>query len=111
MAFIFFRDFFRYDGTTGVFTAQVAGLYYFTVFVRSEPNGNGDPFSILKNGSIQCTSFTEGNSSGAVEIVATCAATMELVPGDEVHVSCADTNAISGNDYNGFTGFLTKPYL
>ena len=81
------------------------------VFVRSESNAEEADFSILKNGNIQCTSHTEGAETDAVEIVATCAATMELVPGDEVYVSCVDTNGLLGNDDCGFTGFLTKPYL
>ena len=81
------------------------------VFVRSEGDGNEDDFSILRNGNIQCTSHTEGSSTEDVEIIATCAATVELIPGDEVYVSCVDTNAILGNDDCGFTGFLTKPYL
>ena len=106
-----FKTVFRYDPATGVFTAQFAGMYYFTVFVRSQGDANEDDFSIVKNGNIQCTSHTEGAETDAVEIVATCAATMELVPGDEVYVSCVDIDAIFGNDESGFTGFLSKPYL
>ena len=81
------------------------------VFVRSEPDGSEADFSILKNGNIQCTSRTEGSSTETIEISATCAATMELAPGDEVYVSCVDTNGILGDSRSGFTGFLTKPYL
>ena len=109
---IHFKTSIRYDGTSGKFTAEVAGLYHFMVFVRSQGgNSNEDDFSILKNGNIQCTSRTEGAETDGVEIVATCAATMDLVPGDEVYVSCVDTNAIGGDSRSGFTGFLTKPYL
>ena len=94
-----------------MFIAQDAGIYHFTLFIRSDPDATSDPFNILKNGDIQCTSYTEGEDAEAVEIYATCAATMELVPGDEVYVSCIDTNAIDGDENSGFTGFLTKPYM
>ena len=81
------------------------------VFVRSLGNENESDFNIMKNGIIQCNSHTEGSETGSVEIVATCAATMNLVPGDEVYVSCVSTNALESSSRSGFTGFLTKPYL
>ena len=82
------------------------------VFVRSEgQNAGGSDYSILKNGGVQCTCNPESAETDDVEIVATCAATMELAPGDEVYVSCGNLSDIEGNSRSGFTGFLTKPYL
>ena len=101
--------FFRYDPATGVFTAQFAGVYYFTVFVSSEQSANEDNFNIFKNDEFQCVSRAEGSETDLISIVPTCSATMELIPGDIVFVSCADTDAIVSDARSGFTGFLTKP--
>ena len=41
-----------------------------------------------------------------------CSATMELIPGDKVYVSCGNVEVVSGaSRLSGLSGFLIQPYL
>ncbi len=98
----------RYSRETGIFTANIAGLYYFEQYWVAIWGSEGY-LSIQKNQIKQCWSFgTEGSMNEFHS--ASCSAVMELVPGDQVYVTSSEGNMIGFIGSTGFTGFLIKAY-
>ncbi len=96
-----------YSPNTGIFTAQIAGLYYFEQYWYM---GSGEQSLYLwKNGVQQCKSagyVDESNDHNSPS----CSAAMELIPGDEVYVTSGYGHDVGSAEWNGFTGFLIQPY-
>ncbi len=103
---------YRYNPSNGVFTADIAGLYFFSVYFEIDDDAN-TALKISKNGSPQCYARGEGDPNGTLEESASCSAVVELRPRDEVSVIVESTdvpNPFETANKNGFTGFLVQAY-
>ena len=101
---------YRFDPSTGTFTADTAGLYFFLVDLQSDTSGNFDNLNIQRNDEIICHLLARGTEN--VEIPTTCGTVVELMPGDEIFVECvSEALYITPGDLNNFAGFLINPYL
>ena len=96
---------FSYNSSTGVFTADSAGLYFFSSYLASDSSGDYENFHLHKNDEEQCRLLVEGVKDDDVYITTTCSVTVEMSPGDQVYVACDTTNGLNVGDINGFTGF------
>ena len=74
---------------------------------------NTTEFNLEKNNTIQCRPYVELDTvSTAVNLQESCAATVDMLPGDQVYVRCGNIHVItSAVQYNEFTGFLINPTL
>ncbi len=98
----------RYLPTTGIFTANTAGLYFFEQYWLMGSNYDQYLY-IWKNGVEQCRSL--GNAYGSSDHNSpSCSAVMELSPRDEVYATSSHGYPVSCTDCAGFTGFLIKAY-
>ncbi len=98
-----------YSPETGLFTAEIAGLYYFEQYWVKNYNLAGS-MTMWKNGVEQCRSV--GTHYSALAYIApSCSATMQLSPGDEVWVTSSDGDRVHSGETTGFTGFLIKAYV
>ncbi|CAI5671850.1 unnamed protein product [Oreochromis niloticus] len=93
-----------YSPVTGVFTAPVAGVYYFTIFYHG-----GRSYShylrIFKNTEMTVlTSDHKTESDGADN--GGNAVFLQLQQGDQVYVSMAANTYVWGADHTTFSGFL-----
>uniref|UniRef100_A0A671XGS2 Complement C1q-like protein 2 n=1 Tax=Sparus aurata TaxID=8175 RepID=A0A671XGS2_SPAAU len=97
-----------YDQSTGVFTAPVNGLYYFT-FSTYGYNTHIAGAILMKNGVRQISTFdyTSDDSSD----IGSNSAVLQLAAGDKVHMELWDNGRVYDN-WNGhttFSGFLVFP--
>uniref|UniRef100_A0A671XN66 Complement C1q-like protein 2 n=1 Tax=Sparus aurata TaxID=8175 RepID=A0A671XN66_SPAAU len=97
-----------YDQDTGVFTAPVNGLYYFT-FSTYGYNTHIAGAILMKNGVRQISTFdyTSDDSSD----IGSNSAVLQLAAGDKVHMELWDNGRVYDN-WNGhttFSGFLVFP--
>ncbi len=115
----------RYSPSTGKFTADRAGLYFFEQYwVTAEGNNHYyHSLYIYKNGNtLLCESY--GNPAGASNNyrdmnAPSCSAVVELQVGDEVYVisdKSSDVYSDEGHDVGsyestGFNGFLIRSYV
>ena len=91
----------RYSPSTGIFTADTSGLYYFEQYWLNDVR-YGQYLYMWKNGVEQCRSFGGAGTWNA----ASCSAVMQLSVGDEVYVISDDGEPVFCPDCAGFTGFL-----
>ncbi len=98
----------RYSPSTGIFTADTAGFYYFEQYWITA-YGNAQYLYIWKNGVIQCSSLGI-YSSYSSHPSPSCSAVMELSRGDEVYVTSNNGLHVYSADCTGFTGFLIQAY-
>ncbi len=96
-----------YSADTGIFTAEIAGLYYFQQYWIMS-SGQEQYLRIMKNGVEQCTSVGDADASGDYNSPS-CSAAMELIPGDQVYVTSWGLN-VGCYTCTGFTGFLIQAY-
>ncbi|XP_041649909.1 caprin-2-like [Cheilinus undulatus] len=96
-----------YNSATGIFTAPVAGVYYFTFFYHA----NGSHIAVLvlyKNseriiGAFEQRSDTDKDDNGGNAVF------LQLQQGDQVYVLLAKDTHVYGNDfYTTFSGFLVS---
>ena len=91
-----------FDGSTGVFTAKIPGVYYFSASLQKDSVSHLQ-FRIYKNDSSLCRGYdTNGNDSYNM---VTCSATIKLDKNDRVSVFLYTGKLTSGH-YSTFTGFL-----
>uniref|UniRef100_A0A3Q3S712 C1q domain-containing protein n=1 Tax=Mastacembelus armatus TaxID=205130 RepID=A0A3Q3S712_9TELE len=96
-----------YNPATGIFTAMVRGVYYFTFTMYN--NNSGQPNSVvslmLNSQRVVSTWDTEGED---IHDSATNAALLRLEAGDNVFVKLYANRVLydDGNYYNTFSGFL-----
>ncbi|KAM3590300.1 uncharacterized protein V6R79_007172 [Siganus canaliculatus] len=96
-----------YNPATGIFTAPVAGIYYFTFFYNA---GGSDIVSLelMKNNEI-IVSIHEYKSSADSDDSGGNAAFMQLQQGDQVFVRLNANSHVWGNGYfSTFSGFLVS---
>ena len=99
---------FRYDSTTGYFTAPVSGIYQFSLYLHTS-SLKWSHLEIRKGSDILCAAIADGTNAGGDSPSGTCFTNVHLDIGDQVHVY-----KISGEDtalrvsllLNGFTGHL-----
>ncbi len=75
----------RYSPDTGIFTAHIAGLYYFQQYWVIDPS-YVQALYIYNNNVVQCRSYGDSYGSGDFNSQS-CSAVIELQPGDEVYVT------------------------
>ncbi len=96
----------RYSPSTGIFTADTAGLYYFEQYWVNHASYSQILY-MYKNGVVQCRSYGDSNDNNYSP---SCSAVMELSPGDEVYIISWNGYLVFCPECAGFTGFLVKAY-
>ncbi|XP_028831358.1 complement C1q-like protein 2 [Denticeps clupeoides] len=89
-----------YNPKTGIFTAPVGGVYFFTFYAHSQ-NGVKMAVSLMKNGAVQCSVYDHGpvhNANAQNSVVLT------LDKGDQVYTRLWSQSWVY-DDYNGYTSF------
>ncbi|XP_062401248.1 complement C1q-like protein 2 isoform X3 [Sardina pilchardus] len=95
-----------YNRATGIFTAQVRGMYYFRYSMFANLGKPNSVVSLRKNGerlnSVWDTSTTDGNDNGSNAVV------IDLEVGDSVYVELQAGRKVYDDamHYNTFSGFL-----
>ena len=74
---------------------------------------NATNFNIEKNNLVQCRTYVELDTvSTAVNLQESCAATVDMLPDDQIYIRCNNIHVITSVvQYNEFTGFLINPTL
>ncbi|XP_061566438.1 complement C1q-like protein 4 [Cololabis saira] len=94
-----------YNQSTGIFTAPVAGIYYFTFFYHAG-GGHRVSLKLMKNGCTVVTAYDhqtahDGADNGANAVF------LQLQQGDKVYISLGANTQVWGNDeITTFSGFL-----
>ena len=98
-----------YNPANGTFTAPVPGVYVFFLNIMSPDRSNHSPLTlaITKNGStvldlVYAEGFTDADDQGSSQV------TVHLATGDQVLVRQNSGNAVRGNFWTVFTGFLLQ---
>ncbi len=99
-----------YSPDTGIFIANIPGLYYFEQYWVMDYRYPGISLYIWKNNEIQCYSYGNNYADGDNNSPS-CSATIELLVHDEVYVTSSGVSVYSSPQYTGFTGFLIKAYV
>ncbi|KAK7910392.1 hypothetical protein WMY93_015076 [Mugilogobius chulae] len=97
-----------YDSNTGIFTAPVAGSYFFT-FNTYGYNSHTTGAILMKNSQIQVSTYESVSSDGADS--SSNSVLLTLVPGDTLHLELWDNGRVfdNANGHTTFTGFLVFP--
>ncbi|XP_054471556.1 complement C1q-like protein 2 [Anoplopoma fimbria] len=100
----------HYDPTTGKFTCQVSGMYYFTYHVLMR-GGDGTSMwaDLCKNGQVRASAIAQDADQNYD--YATNSVVLHLDSGDEIYVKLDGGKAHGGNNnkYSTFSGFLLYP--
>ena len=101
----------NFNATTGVFTAPVAGKYYFYISAMQDRNDNGDyQLSIYRNGSMYYNSNDMASNSGVTYMQTTVCGVVEMSANDTVdfrmYNSTATSSYIYTNHYTHCGGYL-----
>ncbi|XP_069015015.1 complement C1q tumor necrosis factor-related protein 3-like [Embiotoca jacksoni] len=97
-----------YNSNTGVFTAPVSGLYYFT-FATYGYNTHTVGAILTKNDVLQISTYDSPTADGSDS--SSNAAVLQLAAGDEVHVQLWENGRVFDNlnGHTTFSGFLLFP--
>ncbi|CAN9509742.1 unnamed protein product [Ophioblennius macclurei] len=97
-----------YDLNTGIFTAPVGGLYFFT-FSTYGYNTHATGAILLKNNVRQVSTYDSPSADGADS--SSNAAVLRLAAGDEVHMELWNDGRVYDNlnGHTTFSGFLLFP--
>ncbi|XP_041650399.1 complement C1q-like protein 4 [Cheilinus undulatus] len=96
-----------YNSATGIFTAPVAGVYYFTFFCNAN-RGQKLLLELHKNSEkiisvIELNSDTDSDDNGGNAVF------LQLQQGDQVYVRMMENTHVYGGDYHTtFSGFLVS---
>ncbi|XP_028993681.1 complement C1q-like protein 2 [Betta splendens] len=100
----------HYDSTTGKFTCQVSGMYYFTYHVLMR-GGDGTSMwaDLCKNGQVRASAIAQDADQNYD--YASNSVVLHLDSGDEIYVKLDGGKAHGGNNnkYSTFSGFLLYP--
>uniref|UniRef100_A0A8C5B4T5 C1q domain-containing protein n=1 Tax=Gadus morhua TaxID=8049 RepID=A0A8C5B4T5_GADMO len=100
-----------YNPATGIFTARVSGMYYFSYTMYNNNRGStpNSEMSLMKNG--QLMAYTSDIVGNDFQNSATNAAVLRLEAGDNVYTELYANRRIydDGANYNTFSGFLLFP--
>uniref|UniRef100_A0A3Q3GFH4 Complement component 1, q subcomponent-like 2 n=1 Tax=Labrus bergylta TaxID=56723 RepID=A0A3Q3GFH4_9LABR len=100
----------HYDPTTGKFTCQVSGIYYFTYHVLMR-GGDGTSMwaDLCKNGQVRASAIAQDADQNYD--YASNSVVLHLDSGDEIYVKLDGGKAHGGNNnkYSTFSGFLLYP--
>ncbi len=96
----------RYDASSGIFTCDTPGMYFFEQYWVSTLN-LGQRLFLKKNGETVCTSAGVNNGYYS----ASCAALLELIPGDKVWIVSSLQRNVYKPEASGFIGFMVKSYV
>ncbi|CAL8240834.1 unnamed protein product [Merluccius merluccius] len=100
----------HYDLTTGKFTCQVSGIYYFTYHVLMR-GGDGTSMwaDLCKNGQVRASAIAQDADQNYD--YASNSVVLHLDSGDEIYVKLDGGKAHGGNNnkYSTFSGFLLYP--
>uniref|UniRef100_A0A8C4ZSG9 Complement C1q like 2 n=1 Tax=Gadus morhua TaxID=8049 RepID=A0A8C4ZSG9_GADMO len=100
----------HYDPTTGKFTCQVSGIYYFTYHVLMR-GGDGTSMwaDLCKNGQVRASAIAQDADQNYD--YASNSVVLNLDSGDEIYVKLDGGKAHGGNNnkYSTFSGFLLYP--
>ncbi|XP_029362797.1 complement C1q-like protein 2 isoform X1 [Echeneis naucrates] len=100
----------HYDPTTGKFTCQVSGIYYFTYHVLMR-GGDGTSMwaDLCKNGQVRASAIAQDADQNYD--YASNSVVLQLESGDEIYVKLDGGKAHGGNNnkYSTFSGFLLYP--
>ena len=105
--------YFRYDVSSGRFTANRRGLYHFTLDATVEQNKRG-VFNIRRNDTPACWTFGEALANDVARHTG-CSTTLELESGDYVDAYLHDaggfTQPLNVNlAMTSFTGFMIQSH-
>uniref|UniRef100_A0AAV2JW95 C1q domain-containing protein n=3 Tax=Gobiidae TaxID=8220 RepID=A0AAV2JW95_KNICA len=100
----------HYDATTGKFTCQVSGIYYFTYHVLMR-GGDGTSMwaDLCKNGQVRASAIAQDADQNYD--YASNSVVLHLDSGDEIYIKLDGGKAHGGNNnkYSTFSGFLLYP--
>ncbi|KTF92470.1 hypothetical protein cypCar_00032646, partial [Cyprinus carpio] len=100
----------HYDPTTGKFTCQVSGIYYFTYHVLMR-GGDGTSMwaDLCKNGQVRASAIAQDADQNYD--YASNSVVLHLDSGDEIYVKLDGGKAHGGNNnkYSTFSGFILYP--
>jgi hypothetical protein len=101
----------NFNATTGVFTAPVAGKYYFYVSAMMDRNDNGDyQIAIYRNGSMYYNSNDMLSNSGVTYMQTTICGVVEMSANDTVEFKMYNSTSTSSfiytNHYTHCGGYL-----
>ena len=98
-----------YNPATGIFTARVSGMYYFSYTMYSGSPTTNSVVGLMKNGQMIVTTWD--TAGGDINDSATNAAVLQLEAGDFVYIQLyANRNIYDDNGrYNTFSGFMLYP--
>ncbi|TWW80263.1 Complement C1q-like protein 2 C1q and tumor necrosis factor-related protein 10 [Takifugu flavidus] len=100
----------HYDPTTGKFTCQVSGIYFFTYHVLMR-GGDGTSMwaDLCKNGQVRASAIAQDADQNYD--YASNSVVLHLDSGDEIYVKLDGGKAHGGNNnkYSTFSGFLLYP--
>ncbi|CAL1598846.1 unnamed protein product [Knipowitschia caucasica] len=100
----------QYDASTGKFTCQVSGMYFFTYHVLMR-GGDGTSMwaDLCKNGQVRASAIAQDADQNYD--YASNTALLRLDSGDEVYVKLDGGKAHGGNNnkYSTFSGFILYP--
>ncbi|XP_075995093.1 complement C1q-like protein 2 [Genypterus blacodes] len=100
----------HYDPTTGKFTCQVSGIYYFTYHVLMR-GGDGTSMwaDLCKNGQVRASAIAQDADQNYD--YASNSVVLHLDSGDEIYIKLDGGKAHGGNNnkYSTFSGFLLYP--
>ncbi len=101
----------RYSPSTGKFTADRSGLYYFEQYWLMYPDKDQWLY-MRKNGDIVCQSLGNSANDGDADYNSpSCSVVLELQSGDEVYVTSSHGKNVYTSSSTRFTGFLIKAYV
>ncbi|XP_072272896.1 complement C1q-like protein 2 [Pyxicephalus adspersus] len=100
----------HYDPTTGKFTCQVPGIYYFTYHILMR-GGDGTSMwaDLCKNGQVRASAIAQDADQNYD--YASNSVVLHLDSGDEIYVKLDGGKAHGGNNnkYSTFSGFILYP--